>query len=116
MRGRGLAPAAPSRPTAGNGHGTPELFDAKEVSTRRSFSKPTVAQVAAYMAILSLPRSEADKFCDHYESNGWKVGKAAMRSWEAAARNWQRGYQEKNPAADGRATLTHSRDLRRIGV
>jgi len=31
---------------------------------------------------------EATKFLDHYESNGWKVGKNPMKSWQAAVRNW----------------------------
>jgi hypothetical protein len=35
--------------------------------------------------------SEAEKFCDHYDSNGWKVGgKSPMKDWKAAVRNWLR--------------------------
>ena len=34
-------------------------------------------------------RFEAEKFFNHYESNGWLVGgKSKMKNWEAAARNW----------------------------
>ena len=29
-------------------------------------------------------------FHDHYQSNGWMVGKAHMKDWEATLRNWQR--------------------------
>ena len=34
------------------------------------------------------PDSEASSFFNHYESNGWKVGKNPMKSWKAAATNW----------------------------
>ena len=30
----------------------------------------------------------AGKFWNHYEANGWKVGKNKMKDWKAAARNW----------------------------
>jgi hypothetical protein len=32
---------------------------------------------------------EAEKFYNHFQSNGWLVGgKSKMRDWKAAARNW----------------------------
>lgn len=31
---------------------------------------------------------EAKAFFNHYESNGWIVGKNKMKNWEAAVRNW----------------------------
>ncbi len=33
--------------------------------------------------------AEAEKFFNYYESTGWKIGgKAEMKNWQAAARNW----------------------------
>ena len=32
--------------------------------------------------------TEAKAFFNHYESNGWMVGKNKMKNWEAAVRNW----------------------------
>lgn len=29
-----------------------------------------------------------EKFCDFYESKGWKVGKNPMKDWKAAVRTW----------------------------
>lgn len=29
------------------------------------------------------------RFFDHYESNGWKVGKQTMKDWQAAVRTWE---------------------------
>lgn len=31
---------------------------------------------------------EAEKFFDHYNSNGWKVGNNKMNDWQASVRNW----------------------------
>jgi hypothetical protein len=33
-------------------------------------------------------KSESLKFVNYYESKGWLVGKAKMKSWTAAARGW----------------------------
>jgi len=33
-------------------------------------------------------QTEAQKFFNYYESNGWKVGKNPMKNWKAAANNW----------------------------
>ncbi|MGV2332942.1 MAG UNVERIFIED_CONTAM: hypothetical protein LVR18_02030 [Planctomycetaceae bacterium] len=36
-------------------------------------------------------RFDAAAFFDHFEANGWKVGgKAPMKDWKAAVRNWVR--------------------------
>ena len=47
-------------------------------------------------------QQEAHKFYNHFSANGWKVGgKAPMKNWQAAARNWQlnakRFAKEKQP-------------------
>ena len=39
---------------------------------------------------------EANKFCDFYESNGWKVGKNKMKCWKAAVRNWIKNNNGNN--------------------
>lgn len=41
---------------------------------------------------------EAEKFYNHFESNGWLVGgKAKMKDWKAAARNWILNSKKFNP-------------------
>lgn len=54
------------------------------------FAPPSPNEVHQYMTEKGLDdMNEAEKFVDHYESNGWKVGgKAPMKSWQAAVRNW----------------------------
>lgn len=42
-------------------------------------------------------QNEAEKFYDHFKSNGWKVGgRAAMKDWKAALRNWIRNSKKFN--------------------
>lgn len=53
------------------------------------FKKPHLSEVKMYFAEKDAPSEEAEKFFDHYESNGWLVGgKSKMKNWQAAARNW----------------------------
>ncbi len=56
---------------------------------RRKFVKPTPEEVREYCREKGFP-IDADRFCDHYESNGWVVGKSPMRDWKAAVRTWAR--------------------------
>jgi len=32
---------------------------------------------------------------DHYEANGWIVGKASMKDWQSTVRNWMRREWDK---------------------
>jgi hypothetical protein len=50
-----------------------------------------IEEVESYAAELGLDAAEAAKFYDHFEANGWRPGgRAPMRSWRAALRNWAR--------------------------
>jgi hypothetical protein len=60
------------------------------------FKKPTVEEVAAYIKEKDF-RINAEAFIDHYESNGWLVGKAKMKDWKAAVRNWERRRNNDEP-------------------
>lgn len=60
---------------------------ASKKAKEKRFEKPTVAEIEAYFVEIG-SNAAAQRFYDHYESNGWMVGKAHMKSWKAAARNW----------------------------
>ena len=86
---------------------------AKSTTTKRKrFEKPTLSQITQYC----LERNNnvnAEQFFDYYESNGWKVGKNAMKDWKACVRTWERnGYdkpiKKKNNKQDA---LNDMRDL-----
>ena len=74
--------------------------DKKENTKRKTFSKPTVEEVKAYCSERK-NNVDAEKFCDFYESKGWKVGKEPMKDWKASVRTWERSGTSKPP---GKAT------------
>ncbi len=62
---------------------------------RARFRAPAPEEAAAYAAEFAAKSGvplafDANRFCDYYASRGWKVGKAPMRDWRAAVRNWVR--------------------------
>ena len=52
------------------------------------FVPPTVSEVSDYFSERGGDPAEAERFVDFYESKGWLVGKAKMKSWKASVRNW----------------------------
>jgi hypothetical protein len=78
-----------------------------EKVSKEKFEPPTPDQVAALVKekIPQAPdvfcKSFAEKFCGHYESVGWRVGKNPMKSWQGAVSTWSPSekfaeYQDKN--------------------
>ena len=57
------------------------------------FTPPTLEMLKLQAAKIALPEVEAEKFWNHYESNGWKVGRNPMRSWHAALTNWHTNWR-----------------------
>ena len=50
---------------------------------------PPLEHVKIYFDEKNFPAVEAEKFFNYFESNGWLVGgRAKMKDWKAAARNW----------------------------
>lgn len=50
---------------------------------------PEFPQVQMYFEEKDSTKLEAEKFFNHYESNGWLVGgKSKMKNWQTGARNW----------------------------
>ncbi|WP_443963109.1 hypothetical protein [Prevotellamassilia timonensis] len=74
----------------------------KPATRRRTppMQRPTVWEVENFCRTQGLQLVDAQRFVDYYEANGWRVGRNPMRSWQAAARNWQRReMQYQQPAA-----------------
>lgn len=62
---------------------------------RARFQPPTESEAIAYFAEQGSSEQEAQSFIDHYMANGWKQGgKAQIKDWKAAARNWIRRSSE----------------------
>lgn len=74
--------------------------DTRESEKRAArFTPPTVDEVAAYAEEKGYTGFSADRFMAYYESNGWKVGRNAMKDWRAAVRNWASRDSEKQENA-----------------
>ena len=56
---------------------------------RKRFSPPTIDDIKAYCRERQ-NTVDAERFLAYYDSNGWKVGKNAMKDWKAAVRTWER--------------------------
>lgn len=62
--------------------------------TGKRFQPPTQEQVVDYICndLQKLCGTDAltfsEKFIAHYEANGWKVGRNAMKDWKASVRKW----------------------------
>ena len=54
--------------------------------TAKRFKKPTVEDVSLYCQSRN-NLVDAEKFFDFYSSNGWRVGKNAMKDWKVVAYN-----------------------------
>ncbi len=56
---------------------------------------PPLEFVKIYFDEKNFPAIEAEKFFNYFESNGWLVGgRAKMKDWKAAARNWMLNCQK----------------------
>ena len=71
------------------------LVTVKEEKQKR-FIKPTIEQLEAYMEERNM-NNVAHRFNDHYESNGWKVGKNPMKDWKASVRTWEQNHKKITP-------------------
>ena len=59
------------------------------------FVKPTLQEVKAY-CIERGNDVDPERFMNHYEANGWMVGRNKMKDWRAAVRNWERNRASKS--------------------
>jgi hypothetical protein len=83
----------------------------KEKEPVKRFIPPFVTEVTAYMFEKTGTKdfNEANKFCDFYESNGWKVGKNKMKCWKAAVRNWLKGNNNEATKNSGKKLSAYER-------
>lgn len=65
---------------------------------RRRFVPPTVEEVAAYCAEKKYT-FDPETFVAFYESKGWRVGDAPMKSWKASCTTWQKRRGDRKEAS-----------------
>lgn len=77
-----------------------EVIEGAKAPKTKRFTPPTVEEVRAYCEERQ-NGIDPSKFINHYQSNGWMVGRTKMVDWKAAVRTWeqreisQRGYPRK---------------------
>ena len=81
----------------------PQAESPPSAKKRTVFKPPTIEEVRAYC--LERGNSvDAERWHNHYSSNGWMVGKTKMVDWKAAVRTWERNGYDKDrrpsPASD----------------
>ncbi|MCB0455465.1 MAG: hypothetical protein KDC62_08760 [Aequorivita sp.] len=59
-----------------------------KTSRRVVFTSPKLYEVEQYVIDNNYQNVNPNKFWNHYESNGWMVGKNKMKDWKAALRKW----------------------------
>lgn len=67
----------------------PKVKVVPQAAPRKQFIKPTPQEVTAYALTINF-RLDGEKFCAHYASNGWKVGRNPMKDWKAAVVTWKK--------------------------
>lgn len=72
----------------------------KPFQTSKNDGKDTHPQkeqiVIEFFKKIEWPAVEAQKFFNHYQANGWKIGgKTKMQDWHASAKKWMLKYQEE---------------------
>ena len=95
----------------------PEEKSAQEIQPekpkRKNFEKPTVEEIAAFCKEKKYTVN-AQQFFNYYESNGWKIGRNAMKSWQAAVQNWNT-RDKANKKATGTMWSNNSTDADTAG-
>ena len=72
---------------------------------RPRFTPPSEDDAIAYFCEQGSSAVEAKSFIDYFTANGWKIGgRASMKDWQAAARNWIRRTGQYNRPQTRNAT------------
>lgn len=78
-------------------------------SKREKCIQPTLEEVQIYFQELGSITclDDGERFKDHFDSNGWKVGgKTAMKDWKASVRCWHKRDKDKQDETNKHRGLT----------
>lgn len=86
----------------------------KTEKKRSVFIKPEINEVKAFFQEKNKTDLDAEKFFNHFESNGWLVGgKSKMKNWQAAARNWilnSEKFNQSKTSKPGNINVNQNKD------
>jgi len=89
------ANARPETETEAEAEERRKPYGAKAPPPVRAFVRPSIEEVKAY-CLERRNTVDAQNLLDHYESNGWKVGRNSMKDWKAAVRTWEKNGVNAN--------------------
>jgi len=69
------------------------------------FVRPTVKELREYAQEIGYISFDVRRFVDHYDANGWRVGKVPMKDWKATVRNWRRHDSEFKHRSEARMPM-----------
>ena len=82
-----------------------------ERQRKTAFSPPSLDEAKKFFLEAKSTHDQAEQFYNHFESNGWLVGgKAKMKNWKAAARNWIKRSSKFNPSQNDRLHTEQNKD------
>jgi hypothetical protein len=74
------------------------------ISTQKRFLIPSISEILTYCKERN-NEVNPEQFYDHYQSNGWMVGKNKMKDWKAAVRTWEKnGYSKPHQSNNNQIT------------
>lgn len=87
----------------------------KSATKKKKFTPPELDEVKTYFKEKKSTSKQADMFFNHFESTGWVVGgRASMKNWKAAARNWitrsEEYHSQKMSPAQQRLHVNENKD------
>lgn len=78
----------------------PKANPEKPTKTQSVFSKPTIEEIKNY-CLERKNNVDAERFFNHYEANGWKVGRNSMKDWKACVITWEKNNFNNQPKTTG---------------
>lgn len=82
--------------------------DENKGKSAKRFSAPTLEDVRAYVSEKGYNMS-AEAFFNHYEANGWMVGRNKMKNWKAAVAQWNAREDDfQQPVSRGTTGRIHT--------
>lgn len=72
--------------------------DTEQIKSKKKkrFKPPTHTEINDYCKERQI-NVDAERFINHYDSNGWMIGKNKMKDWKATVRNWGKPQQQSQP-------------------
>lgn len=88
-------------------------LDKNKKEKNRGFTPPTLPEIQSYITDKKY-NVNADRFFNHYESNGWRVGRNKMVSWKSALSGWESRDKSEKPEKANNSVADISAEIDRL--